>query len=222
MRATGGSGELLCFDVTDKNASEQAVKKIVKEKGRIDILLNNAGVRDDNGLLYLQVMDNKLAACGINDYRMAASQLAQTTLRSCIGEIDLDKTFGERETINSQVVDSIDQAARINEAEGHAQEILAVARETAEGLELIAGQLENDGGQAAASTVVMAAMSTTPFLRSMPERLRNPSRDMNPKDWPAPRSPAVTLMYQPDRSWSYIGRYSVSWEWMSAVHPGQS
>jgi len=39
------------------------------------------------------------------------------------------------------------------------------------------------------------SMSTTPFLISMPERLRNPSRDMNPKDWPAPRSPAVTLMY---------------------------
>jgi len=65
-----------------------------------------------DGLIYLQVMDSKLAAYGINDYRMASSQLAQTTLRSCIGKIDLDKTFEERETINSQVVDSIDQAAQ--------------------------------------------------------------------------------------------------------------
>jgi len=65
-----------------------------------------------DGLIYLQVMDSKLAAYGINDYRMASSQLAQTTLRSCIGKIDLDKTFEERETINGQIVDSIDQAAQ--------------------------------------------------------------------------------------------------------------
>ncbi len=65
-----------------------------------------------DGLIYLQVMDSKLAAYGINDYRMASSQLAQTTLRSCIGKIDLDKTFEERETINRQIVDSIDQAAQ--------------------------------------------------------------------------------------------------------------
>jgi len=43
---------------------------------------------------------------------MAASQLAQTTLRSCIGKIDLDKTFEERETINGQIVTSIDEAAQ--------------------------------------------------------------------------------------------------------------
>jgi regulator of protease activity HflC (stomatin/prohibitin superfamily) len=65
-----------------------------------------------DGLIYLQVMESKLAAYGINDYRMASSQLAQTTLRSCIGKIDLDKTFEERETINRQIVDSIDQAAQ--------------------------------------------------------------------------------------------------------------
>jgi regulator of protease activity HflC (stomatin/prohibitin superfamily) len=75
------------------------------------ITKDNVTVEVD-GLIYLQVMDSKLAAYGINDYRLAASQLAQTTLRSCIGRIDLDKTFEERETINSQVVDSIDMAAQ--------------------------------------------------------------------------------------------------------------
>lgn len=75
------------------------------------ITRDNVTVEVD-GLIYLQVMDSKLAAYGINDYRMASSQLAQTTLRSCIGKIDLDKTFEERETINGQVVDSIDQAAQ--------------------------------------------------------------------------------------------------------------
>jgi regulator of protease activity HflC (stomatin/prohibitin superfamily) len=75
------------------------------------ITKDNVTVEVD-GLIYLQVMDSKLAAYGINDYRMASSQLAQTTLRSCIGKIDLDKTFEERETINGQVVDSIDEAAQ--------------------------------------------------------------------------------------------------------------
>ncbi|MFU8773777.1 MAG: SPFH domain-containing protein [Anaerolineales bacterium] len=67
---------------------------------------------DVDGLIYIQIVDSKTAAYGINNYRLAASQLAQTTLRSCIGKIDLDKTFEERDTINAQVVDSIDQAAQ--------------------------------------------------------------------------------------------------------------
>lgn len=75
------------------------------------ITKDNVTVEVD-GLIYLQVVDSKLSAYGINNYRMAASQLAQTTLRSCIGRIDLDKTFEERETINGQVVESIDQAAQ--------------------------------------------------------------------------------------------------------------
>jgi len=75
------------------------------------ITKDNVTVEVD-GLIYLQVMDSKLSAYGINDYRLASSQLAQTTLRSCIGRIDLDKTFEERETINGQVVDSIDLAAQ--------------------------------------------------------------------------------------------------------------
>ncbi|WP_339845540.1 stomatin-like protein [uncultured Halopseudomonas sp.] len=65
-----------------------------------------------NGVLYLQVVDAKLASYGINDYRYAATQLAQTTLRSVVGKIELDKTFEERETINTQVVLALDEAAK--------------------------------------------------------------------------------------------------------------
>lgn len=65
-----------------------------------------------NGVLYLQVVDAKLASYGINDYRYAAMQLAQTTLRSVVGKIELDKTFEERETINTQVVLALDEAAQ--------------------------------------------------------------------------------------------------------------
>ncbi|CEA04223.1 protein HflC/HflK [Pseudomonas saudimassiliensis] len=65
-----------------------------------------------NGVIYLQVVDPKAASYGISNYRFAATQLAQTTLRSVIGKIDLDKTFEEREAINSQVVAALDEAAQ--------------------------------------------------------------------------------------------------------------
>jgi regulator of protease activity HflC (stomatin/prohibitin superfamily) len=93
-----------------------AYKYVLKEEvfdipSQTCITKDNVTVEVD-GLIYLQVMNSKLAAYGINDYRMAASQLAQTTLRSCVGRIDLDKTFEERETINGQVVESLDQATQ--------------------------------------------------------------------------------------------------------------
>jgi regulator of protease activity HflC (stomatin/prohibitin superfamily) len=59
----------------------------------------------------MQVSDARAASYGIEDYRFAVSQLAQTTLRSEIGKIELDRTFEERETINAQVVDAVDRAA---------------------------------------------------------------------------------------------------------------
>ncbi len=64
-----------------------------------------------DGVVYLQVMDPHAASYGINDYRYAATQLAQTTLRSVVGKIELDKTFEERESINQQVVQALDEAA---------------------------------------------------------------------------------------------------------------
>ena len=53
-----------------------------------------------------------MAAYGIDNYLVAASQLAQTSLRSAIGKIDLDKTFEERESINHTVVNAVDEAAQ--------------------------------------------------------------------------------------------------------------
>ncbi len=74
------------------------------------ITKDNIAVEVD-GVLYLQVGDAKAASYGIENYLFATSQLAQTTLRSEIGKIDLDRTFEERETINAQVVSAIDRAA---------------------------------------------------------------------------------------------------------------
>ncbi|SFB78345.1 Regulator of protease activity HflC, stomatin/prohibitin superfamily [Marinospirillum celere] len=65
-----------------------------------------------NGVMYIQVVDAHQASYGINNYRYAASQLAQTTMRSVIGQTDLDKTFEERAKINEEVVRALDDAAK--------------------------------------------------------------------------------------------------------------
>jgi regulator of protease activity HflC (stomatin/prohibitin superfamily) len=64
-----------------------------------------------DGVLYLKVLNPERASYGITDYRFAIVQLCQTTLRSEIGKIDLDKTFEERATINTQVVNEVDKAS---------------------------------------------------------------------------------------------------------------
>jgi regulator of protease activity HflC (stomatin/prohibitin superfamily) len=64
-----------------------------------------------DGVLYLQILDAQRASYGIQDYIFAISQLAQTTLRSEIGKIDLDRTFEERAMINSNVVGEVDLAS---------------------------------------------------------------------------------------------------------------
>jgi len=64
-----------------------------------------------DGVLYMQVLDPGRASYGIGDYMFAISQLAQTTLRSEIGKIELDRTFEERAAINANVVDELDKAS---------------------------------------------------------------------------------------------------------------
>ena len=64
-----------------------------------------------DGILYYQVTDAMRASYGSSNYVIAISQLAQTSLRSVIGKLELDKTFEERDIINAQVVAAIDEAA---------------------------------------------------------------------------------------------------------------
>ena len=76
---------------------------------QICITRDNVQVGVD-GVLYLQVLDAKNASYGITDYMFAISQLAQTTLRSEVGKLDLDRTFEERASINSALVTELDKA----------------------------------------------------------------------------------------------------------------
>ena len=64
-----------------------------------------------DGILYMQVLEANKASYGITNYKFALVQLAQTTLRSEIGKIDLDRTFEERATINGNVVSELDKAS---------------------------------------------------------------------------------------------------------------
>src|SRR5512134_1107568 len=77
---------------------------------QVCITKDNVQVAVD-GILYLKVMDPERASYGISNYVFAITQLAQTTLRSEIGKIDLDRTFEERTYVNTQVVTEVDKAS---------------------------------------------------------------------------------------------------------------
>ena len=66
---------------------------------------------DVDGIIYLKVMDAYKASYGINDYRLAAVNLAQTTMRSEVGKITLDDTFSERDAMNDAIVNELDKAS---------------------------------------------------------------------------------------------------------------
>jgi regulator of protease activity HflC (stomatin/prohibitin superfamily) len=77
---------------------------------QVCITRDNVQVSVD-GILYLKVLNPQRASYGISDYHFALIQLAQTTLRSEIGKIELDRTFEERTNINIQVVNELDKAS---------------------------------------------------------------------------------------------------------------
>jgi len=107
-----GAGFHILVPFFDRVAYKRILKEEVMEIPPLDcITSDNVSVSLD-GVLYIQVIDSKLSAYGIDDYRVAASQLAQTSLRSVIGKIELDRTFEERESLNQQVVSAIDEAAQ--------------------------------------------------------------------------------------------------------------
>ncbi len=103
------------FHILVPFVERSAYKHSLKEHA-FDIEEQHCITRDNvqvgvDGVLYMQVMDPERASYGIGDYNFAISQLAQTTLRSEIGQIDLDRTFLERAAINASVVQELDKAS---------------------------------------------------------------------------------------------------------------
>ncbi|MBX3587586.1 MAG: SPFH domain-containing protein [Ramlibacter sp.] len=95
----------------DKVAYKHSLKEIPLDvPSQVCITRDNTQLQVD-GILYFQVTDPMRASYGSSNYIMAVTQLAQTSLRSVIGKLELDKTFEERDIINAQVVQAIDEAA---------------------------------------------------------------------------------------------------------------
>ena len=95
----------------DRVAYKHSLKEIPLDiASQVCITKDNTQLQVD-GIIYFQVTDPIRASYGSSNYIMAVSQLAQTSLRSVIGKLELDKTFEERVVINSQVVAAIDEAA---------------------------------------------------------------------------------------------------------------
>ena len=95
----------------DRVAYKHSLKEIPLDvPSQICITRDNTQLQVD-GILYFQVTDPMRASYGSSNYIVAVTQLAQTSLRSVIGKLELDKTFEERDIINAQVVQAIDEAA---------------------------------------------------------------------------------------------------------------
>jgi regulator of protease activity HflC (stomatin/prohibitin superfamily) len=95
----------------DKVAYKHSLKEIPLDvPSQVCITRDNTQLQVD-GILYFQVTDPMRASYGSSNYIMAVTQLAQTSLRSVIGRMELDKTFEERDLINAQIVQAIDEAA---------------------------------------------------------------------------------------------------------------
>ena len=109
--ATLNPGLNFLMPFIDKVAYRHSLKEIPLDvPSQVCITRDNTQLQVD-GILYFQVTDAMRASYGSSNYVMANTQLAQTSLRSVIGKLELDKTFEERDIINAQVVNAIDEAA---------------------------------------------------------------------------------------------------------------
>ncbi|MBV7535014.1 paraslipin [Duganella sp. sic0402] len=109
--ATLGPGLNIVIPFVDRIAYKHVLKEIPLDvPPQVCITRDNTQLQVD-GILYFQVTDAMRASYGSSNYIAAITQLAQTTLRSVIGRMELDKTFEEREHINTTIVNAIDESA---------------------------------------------------------------------------------------------------------------
>ena len=111
FHTTLGPGLHIVFPFVDRIAYKHILKEIPLDvPPQVCITRDNTQLQVD-GILYFQVTDPMRASYGSSNYIAAITQLAQTTLRSVIGKMELDKTFEERDHINTTIVNAIDESA---------------------------------------------------------------------------------------------------------------
>lgn len=111
-RTTLEAGFHILIPFFDKVAYKRSLKEeSIDIPAQTCITADNVSMEID-GCLYLQVVNSRLSAYGIDNFHFAVAQLAQTSLRSAIGKITLDNTFEAREILNRQVVEALDEASQ--------------------------------------------------------------------------------------------------------------
>lgn len=105
------AGFHILIPIIDKVAYKHSLKEIAMDVPPQSCITRDNITIDVDGVLYMQVLDAQKASYGIEDYFYASIQLAQTTLRSEIGKLELDKTFEERDTINANLIHALDKAS---------------------------------------------------------------------------------------------------------------
>lgn len=110
-RTTLEAGFHILLPFVDRIAYKHSLKeRAVDVPPQMCITKDNISVEVD-GILYLQVVDPKKASYGISNFEFASTQLAQTTMRSVIGKLELDRTFEERDSMNGAIVAAVDKAS---------------------------------------------------------------------------------------------------------------
>ena len=109
--STKEAGLSFILPIIDRVAADRSLKEQA-----VDVPSQNAITRDNisltvDGVLYFRVLDPFKATYGVDDYVFAVTQLAQTTMRSELGKMELDKTFEERDMLNTNIVAAINEAS---------------------------------------------------------------------------------------------------------------
>ncbi len=105
------SGFHILVPFIDRVAYKHTLKEQAVDVPPQDCITKDNIMVEVDGILYMQVIDPKRASYGIRDYAFASIQLAQTTMRSVMGKLELDKTFEERDSINGEIVNAVDKAS---------------------------------------------------------------------------------------------------------------
>jgi regulator of protease activity HflC (stomatin/prohibitin superfamily) len=105
------AGLHLLVPFLDRVAYKHSLKEVAVDVPPQTCITNDNIAVEVDGVLYLQVIDPVKASYGIDSYMFASTQLAQTTMRSEIGKLELDRTFEERDQINAQIITAVDKAS---------------------------------------------------------------------------------------------------------------